>query len=137
MHRFVFCFLTLALTLPAAGGADWFQFRGPDGQGHSDAKLATEWAPGKNVTWRKELPGVGWSSPVAVGGKIYLTTAVQKGEGVVLDIVLGIVGAVIGGWLFNSFGASGVTGVNLYSLFVAVIGSVVFLVLYHALRRVT
>ncbi len=85
MHRFVFCFfitLTLALTLPAA---DWFQFRGPDGQGHSDAKLATEWAPGKNVTWRKELPGVGWSSPVAVGGKVYLTTAVQKGEGIVLD----------------------------------------------------
>ena len=86
MHRFVFCFLTLtlALTLPAAGG-EWFQFRGPDGQGHSDAKLATEWTPKKNVTWRKELPGVGWSSPVAVGGRIYLTTAVQKGEGIALD----------------------------------------------------
>ena len=49
----------------------------------------------------------------------------KKGEGVILDILLGIVGAVLGGWLFNTFGASGVTGVNLYSLLVAVIGSVV------------
>jgi uncharacterized membrane protein YeaQ/YmgE (transglycosylase-associated protein family) len=54
----------------------------------------------------------------------------------VLDIVLGIVGAVIGGWLFNRFGASGVTGLNLYSLLVAVIGSVVLLVVFHAIRRV-
>ena len=48
---------------------------------------------------------------------------------------LGVVGAFAGGWLFRLFGASGVSGLNLYSLFVAVIGSVVFLVLYHALRR--
>jgi uncharacterized membrane protein YeaQ/YmgE (transglycosylase-associated protein family) len=53
----------------------------------------------------------------------------------VLDIVLGIVGALAGGWLFNAFGASGVTGLNLYSLLVAVIGSVVLLVVYHAIRR--
>jgi outer membrane protein assembly factor BamB len=81
MHRFVFGFLTLTLALTlSAQGADWFQFRGPDGQGHSDAKLATEWGPKKNVTWRKEIPGVGWSSPVAVGGKIFLTTAVPKDD---------------------------------------------------------
>jgi uncharacterized membrane protein YeaQ/YmgE (transglycosylase-associated protein family) len=59
----------------------------------------------------------------------------KSGEGIVLDILLGIVGAVVGGWLFNRFGASGVTGVNLYSLLVAVIGSVVLLVVYHAIRR--
>ena len=59
----------------------------------------------------------------------------KKGEGVILDILLGIVGAVLGGWLFNTFGASGVTGVNLYSLLVAVIGSVVLLVVYHAVTR--
>jgi uncharacterized membrane protein YeaQ/YmgE (transglycosylase-associated protein family) len=59
----------------------------------------------------------------------------KSGEGVVLDIILGIVGAVLGGWLFNRFGASGVTGLNLYSLLVAVIGSVIFLVIYHAIRR--
>ena len=59
----------------------------------------------------------------------------KSGEGMMLDIVLGVVGAVIGGWLFNMFGASGVTGLNLYSLVVAVVGSVVFLMVYHAVRR--
>jgi uncharacterized membrane protein YeaQ/YmgE (transglycosylase-associated protein family) len=53
----------------------------------------------------------------------------------VLDIVLGIVGAIVGGYLFNLFGASGVTGVNIYSLFVAVIGAVLVLVVYHAVLR--
>jgi uncharacterized membrane protein YeaQ/YmgE (transglycosylase-associated protein family) len=56
----------------------------------------------------------------------------KTGEGVILDIVLGVAGAVVGGWLFSMFGAHGVTGVNLYSLFVAVIGAVLVLVLYHA-----
>jgi uncharacterized membrane protein YeaQ/YmgE (transglycosylase-associated protein family) len=59
----------------------------------------------------------------------------KSGEGVVLDIVLGIVGAIVGGWLFNTIGHSGVTGLNLYSMFVAVIGAVVVLVVYHALFR--
>jgi uncharacterized membrane protein YeaQ/YmgE (transglycosylase-associated protein family) len=59
----------------------------------------------------------------------------KSGEGLILDILLGIVGAVIGGWLFNRFGEAGVTGLNLYSLVVAVIGSVVFLVIYHLIRR--
>jgi uncharacterized membrane protein YeaQ/YmgE (transglycosylase-associated protein family) len=55
------------------------------------------------------------------------------GEGALLDIVLGVVGAVAGGWLFNTFGASGVTGLNLYSILVSVVGAVVVLFLYHAL----
>lgn len=59
----------------------------------------------------------------------------KSGEGVMLDIVLGIVGAIVGGWLFNTIGHSGVTGLNLYSMFVAVIGAVVVLVVYHALFR--
>ena len=58
----------------------------------------------------------------------------KRGEGLILDIVLGIIGAVAGGWLFNMFGASGVTGLNLYSLLVAVVGAVIALVLYHAVR---
>ncbi len=57
----------------------------------------------------------------------------KTGEGLVRDILLGIVGAIVGGFLFNMFGASGVTGVNLYSLLVAVVGAVVFLVVYHAI----
>jgi uncharacterized membrane protein YeaQ/YmgE (transglycosylase-associated protein family) len=59
----------------------------------------------------------------------------KSGEGLFLDIILGVVGAVVGGWLFNRFGAVGVTGLNLYSLLVAVVGAVVVLVVYHALRR--
>jgi uncharacterized membrane protein YeaQ/YmgE (transglycosylase-associated protein family) len=60
----------------------------------------------------------------------------KKGEGLILDILLGIIGGVFGGWLFNKFGASGVTGLNLYSLLVAVVGAVVLLLIYHAVRRV-
>ena len=52
-----------------------------------------------------------------------------------LDIVLGGVGAVVGGWLFQFFGGSGVTALNLYSLVVAVVGAVAVLILYHAIRR--
>ncbi len=59
----------------------------------------------------------------------------KSGEGMLLDIILGIVGAVVGGWLFNAFGMPGVTGFNVYSVVVAVIGAVVFLVVYHALTR--
>ena len=60
----------------------------------------------------------------------------KQGEGLFLDVLLGIVGAVVGGFLFKVFGASGVTGLNLYSLLVAVVGAVIFLVAYHAIRRV-
>ena len=59
----------------------------------------------------------------------------RRGEGILLDILLGVVGAFAGGWLFHVFGGYGVSGLNLYSLFVAVIGSVIVLVLYHAVRR--
>jgi uncharacterized membrane protein YeaQ/YmgE (transglycosylase-associated protein family) len=59
----------------------------------------------------------------------------KRGEGLLLDIVLGVIGAVVGGWVFHFFGAAGVTGLNIYSLVVAVIGAVLVLVLYHALRR--
>jgi uncharacterized membrane protein YeaQ/YmgE (transglycosylase-associated protein family) len=57
----------------------------------------------------------------------------KRGEGVFLDIVLGVVGAIVGGWVFSIFGASGATGLNLYSLLVAVAGAIVVLVLYHAI----
>jgi uncharacterized membrane protein YeaQ/YmgE (transglycosylase-associated protein family) len=57
----------------------------------------------------------------------------KTGEGVVMDIALGIVGALAGGWLFQQFGQPGATGSNLWSLIVAVVGAVVLLVLYHAI----
>jgi uncharacterized membrane protein YeaQ/YmgE (transglycosylase-associated protein family) len=56
----------------------------------------------------------------------------KSGEGVLLDIVLGIVGAVVGGFLFSMIGAPPVTGFNIYSIFVAVIGAIVVLAIYHA-----
>jgi uncharacterized membrane protein YeaQ/YmgE (transglycosylase-associated protein family) len=59
----------------------------------------------------------------------------KSGEGLILDILLGVIGAVVGGWLFGKFGAAGVTGLNLYSILVAVVGSVVVLVVYHVIRR--
>ena len=63
----------------------------------------------------------------------------KQGEGFILDVVLGVVGAVVGGFLFTRMGAAGVTGFNLYSVFVALIGAIIVLVAYHALvgRRVS
>ena len=61
----------------------------------------------------------------------------KKGEGILLDIILGIVGAVFGGWLFDKFGASGVSGLNFYSILVAIVGAVIILFLYHTIRRLT
>jgi len=59
----------------------------------------------------------------------------RKGSGVGLDILLGIVGAVVGGWIFSLFGSGGVSGVNLRSLILSVIGAVVVLFVYHLVRR--
>ncbi len=59
----------------------------------------------------------------------------RHGDGLVVDILLGVLGSVLGGWLFHSMGLPGVTGFNLYSLLVAVIGAVVILALYHLVIR--
>ena len=59
----------------------------------------------------------------------------KTGEGLFRDIILGIVGGVVGGWIFAILGSTGVTGFNLWSLFVAIVGAVVVLVLYHAVVR--
>jgi uncharacterized membrane protein YeaQ/YmgE (transglycosylase-associated protein family) len=63
----------------------------------------------------------------------------HRGSGLLLDIALGVVGALVGGYLFSLFGAEGITGLNIYSMFVAVIGAVVVLFAYNALmgRRST
>lgn len=59
--------------------ADWPEFRGPLGDGTArHADLPTEWSRQQNVNWRTELPGEGWSSPVVIGNKIYLTAAVPR-----------------------------------------------------------
>jgi uncharacterized membrane protein YeaQ/YmgE (transglycosylase-associated protein family) len=78
---------------------------------------------------------IGWLLLGLISGYIASKIVNKHGEGVVLDIVLGIVGALVGGWLFAQFGGAGVNGFNLYSMFVAVIGAIVVLVIYHAVRR--
>ena len=70
-----------------------------------------------------------------IGGKIVNS----EGQGFWLNIALGIVGAIVGGFLFDFFGASGVTGLNIYSMIVAIVGAVVVLLIYNAVagrRRV-
>lgn len=72
---------------------------------------------------------IGWIFLGLIAGFIASKIVNKRGEGLVLDI---IVGAVVGGWLFAFFGAEGVNGFNIYSMFVAVLGAVVVLMLYHA-----
>jgi uncharacterized membrane protein YeaQ/YmgE (transglycosylase-associated protein family) len=78
---------------------------------------------------------IAWLVLGLISGFIASKLVNKSGEGVFLDIILGVIGAFVGGWLFNTFGAAGVTGLNLYSMLVAVVGAVVVLVLYHALFR--
>lgn len=70
-----------------------------------------------------------------ISGFIASKVVNKAGEGVLMDIVLGIVGAIVGGWIFDMIGHSGVTGVNLYSILVSVIGAITVLLVYHAIRR--
>jgi uncharacterized membrane protein YeaQ/YmgE (transglycosylase-associated protein family) len=78
---------------------------------------------------------VAWIVLGLVAGFIGSKLVNHTGEGLIRDVLLGVVGAIVGGYLFNLFGASGVTGLNLYSVLVAVVGAVVFLLVYHAIFR--
>ncbi|MFO0896281.1 MAG: PQQ-binding-like beta-propeller repeat protein [Pirellulales bacterium] len=76
------CALALGAGLCAlAQAADWPQFRGPNASGLADAApLATEWDKERNVAWKVAVPGVGWSSPIVLGDKLFLTTAVTENQ---------------------------------------------------------
>ena len=74
-----------------------------------------------------------WVVLVLIAGFVAIKLVNKTGEGVVMDIALGIVGALAGGWLFHQFGQAGVTGLDFRSLAVAVVGAVVLLVGYHAI----
>ena len=78
---------------------------------------------------------IGWIILGLISGFIASKIVNKTGEGLLLDIGLGIVGAFVGGFIFTQFGAVGVTGLNLYSMLVAVIGAVLVLIVYHALFR--
>ena len=80
---------------------------------------------------------IAWIVLGLIAGFIGSQIVNRQGQGIVGDIIVGIVGALVGGFLFNLVGARGVTGLNLWSLLVAVLGSVVLLFAYHAIRRAT
>lgn len=76
--RLIAC-LTFVLMTSTAGAAEWKQFRGPDGQGHADARnLPLKWSESENVQWKTAIPGRGWSSPVLEANTIWMTTAVEE-----------------------------------------------------------
>ncbi len=75
---------------------------------------------------------IGWLILGLIAGFIASKVVNKSGEGVVTDIILGVVGAVVGGFLFSLLGAAPVTGFNIYSMFVAVVGAIVVLLIYHA-----
>ena len=79
---------------------------------------------------------LGWIILGLIAGFIGSKIVNKSGEGFVMDIVLGIIGALVGGWLFSLVGHAGITGFNLSSMIVAIIGSVIVLLVYHAIRRI-
>ena len=73
-------FVVLVCLVSMSRAEDWPEFRGPTGQGLSaEVGLPIEWSETKNVAWKQAVPGKGWSSPIVVGGKVYLTTAAPRG----------------------------------------------------------
>src|SRR5256885_707460 len=73
-YRQIACVVLFAIAACTALGADWRQFRGPNGQGISDEKgLPTKWSADENIVWKTKLPGAGASSPVILGKRVFLT----------------------------------------------------------------
>ncbi|HPD17824.1 MAG TPA: PQQ-binding-like beta-propeller repeat protein [Planctomycetota bacterium] len=106
MHRAALASLFLAglLSLPAQAVADWPQFRGPLGNGHAAAPgdgkplgLPLRWSETENIAWKTAIPHRGWSSPVVLGGQVWLTTATTDGH----DFFAVCVDAETGKFLFN------------------------------------
>ena len=82
---------------------------------------------------------ISWIILGLIAGFIGSKIVESEGQGLWLNIALGIVGALVGGFLFDLFGASGVSGLNIYSMIVAIVGSVIVLLIYNTLtgrRRV-
>ena len=81
---------------------------------------------------------IAWIVVGIIGGFIGSQVVNKRGQGILGDLFLGVIGAVVAGWAFNAFGHSGVTGLNLYSILVSAVGAIVVLVVYHALsgRRI-
>jgi uncharacterized membrane protein YeaQ/YmgE (transglycosylase-associated protein family) len=82
---------------------------------------------------------ISWIILGLIAGFIGSKIVNRQGQGFWLDIALGIIGALVGGFLFSTFGATGVTGLNIWSMIVAIVGSIVVLLIYNSVmggRRV-
>jgi outer membrane protein assembly factor BamB len=77
--RLIALLFVLSLGAVPSAAQEWPEFRGPGGQGHAgDGAVPLEWSETKNVAWKTPIKGLGWSSPVVAGGKVWLTTAVEE-----------------------------------------------------------
>jgi uncharacterized membrane protein YeaQ/YmgE (transglycosylase-associated protein family) len=76
---------------------------------------------------------IAWLVVGLIAGFIGSKIVNKSGEGLVRDIILGVIGGLVGGGIFSALGSTGVTGIDLWSIFVAIIGSIIVLVVYHAL----
>lgn len=80
MIKFVACLVLMATLCDFACAENWTRFRGPNGQGVSSEKdLPVSWSADQNVVWKAAIPGVGWSSPIVYGDRVFLTTATEDG----------------------------------------------------------
>jgi uncharacterized membrane protein YeaQ/YmgE (transglycosylase-associated protein family) len=87
------------------------------------------------LRWEEVLFILAWIVLGLIAGFAASKIVNRQGEGMILDMVLGIVGALVGGWIMSSLGGYGVTGFNLYSILVAILGAVVLLVIGNFVRR--
>ena len=77
LDRIALPFSWLLLAAAAAHAEDWPQFRGPTGQGHSSERsIPLDWSDTRNVVWKAQVPGTGWSSPVVADGRVWLTSSI-------------------------------------------------------------
>ena len=74
---------------------------------------------------------IGWIILGLIAGFIASKIVDKTGQGFFMDLVLGIAGAIVGGFIFSALGIGGITGFNLYSMVVAVIGAIIVLAIYH------
>lgn len=76
-----FCVLPLLCAAPVFAAGSWTQFRGPTGDGHSsETGLPLRWSESENVRWKTAIPGEGWSSPVVLNGRVWMTAALDGGK---------------------------------------------------------
>jgi len=78
---------------------------------------------------------ISWLILGLIAGFIASKVVNKTGSGLIMDIVLGVIGAFVGGWVFSYFGHTGVTGLNIPSLIVATLGAIVVMLAYHFLVR--